>query len=292
MLTTKKISALINLLDDPDESVYDQVCRELLELGEDVVPFLESAWETSFDAILQERIESIIHQINFQSVLNGIRTWRDSKDKSLLEAAILLSKFQYADLDENQIRDFIDQLTQDVWIELNSDYTALEKAGIFNKVFFEIYGFSGNKKTFHSPHNYFLNNVLDSRKGNPMSLSIIYLEVAKRLKVPIYGINLPEHFVLGFAKLPIEYLDKPTKEDILFYINPFNKGMFFKHQDIDQFVKQLKLEMNDSFYLPCSHVSIVSRIITSLIVAFHNAACEDKVDELKLLLKCLRNQAE
>ena len=77
MLTTKKISALINLLDDPDESVYDQVCRELLELGEDVVPFLESAWETSFDAILQERIESIIHQINFQSVLNGIRTWRD-----------------------------------------------------------------------------------------------------------------------------------------------------------------------------------------------------------------------
>ncbi|MEQ8909205.1 MAG: transglutaminase-like domain-containing protein [Vicingaceae bacterium] len=281
---------MINLLDDPDDSVYDQVCRELLELGDEAVPFLENAWETSFNAILQRRIESIIHQINFQSVLKNLKAWRDSEEKSLLEAAIIIARFQYSDLDENHIREFIAQLTQDVWIELNQDYTAMEKAGIFNKVFFEIYGFGGNKKSFHSPRNCFINNVLESRKGNPLSLSMLYIEVARRLKVPIYGIDLPEHFVLGYTRLPIQFIEEVKKEDVLFYINPFNQGTLFQHKDIDQFIKQLKIEKSEHFYLPCDHMSMICRMIMTLIVAYHKAGYEDKVDELKLMYKCLRHQ--
>ncbi len=289
MMAESKIAALIALLDDPDENIYGQVSEELLELGEEAVPFLESAWETSFNAILQKRIEGIIHQINFQEVVKNFKQWRLSEEKNLLEAAILISQLQYADLDRNKIEEFVAQLTQDVWIELNQDYTAMEKAGVFNKVFFEIYGFSGNKKSFHSPQNYYINNVLDSRRGNPLSLSILYLEVARRLKVPIYGIDLPEHFVLGYTSVPLAFLGDVKKEDVLFYINPFNKGAFFEEKDIRNFVKELKLEDDDYFYLPCKPLKIIGRMIVSLIVSYHKSGYEDKVDELKVLYKCLRS---
>jgi hypothetical protein len=68
MKDTSRISALINLLDDPDELIFTQVSQELLSFGEHVVKDLEFAWENSFDEILQLRIEQIIHQIQFQQV--------------------------------------------------------------------------------------------------------------------------------------------------------------------------------------------------------------------------------
>ncbi len=287
MVNTEKISALINLLDDPDQSVFNQVSEELLGLGSNIVPALEDAWENSFNAVLQERIEQVIHQIQFQSVVRDLKAWKHNSTKSLLEAALIIAHYQYSDLDKEFIYNFIDQLTQDIWIELNSSYTAMEKVGIMNKVFFEIYGFSGNKKNYHSPRNSYVNNVLEARMGNPISLSLIYLEVAQRLKLPIYGVNLAEHFVLAYTELPIEYLDKVNKESVLFYINPFNKGTIFQYKDIEQFVNQLKLELQEKFYLPCDQLTVVNRLLNNLIFCYNKAGYRDKVEEIKILKNCI-----
>lgn len=288
MIAPEKISALINLLDDPDQDVYTQVSQELLDIGSKAVPQLEDAWENSFNAILQARIEQVIHQIQFQNVRNRLQEWNQKPSAGLLEAAVIINNYQYSDLDEDAIYDFVAQLTQDIWIELNSNYTAMEKVGVMNKIFFEIYGFGGNKKNFHSARNSYINNVLESRKGNPISLSLLYLEVAKRLKLPIYGVNLAEHFVLAYTDLPIEYLDEVKQENILFYINPFNKGTLFQYKDIEQFVEQLKLDMQPKFYLPCDNFTVINRLINNLIFCYNKAGYGDKVNELKLLKSCLK----
>jgi len=288
MKSPERISALINLLDDPDVNVYAQVSQELLQMGPPIVPQLEDAWEKSFNAILQERIEQVIHQIQFQGVKKNLNSWRQNNNTNLLEAAVIIANYQYSDLDTDFIYDFVAQLTQDVWIELSPNYTALEKVGVMNKVFFEIYGFGGNKKNFHSPRNSYINNVIEVKKGNPISLSLLYLEVAKRLKLPVYGVNLAEHFVLAYTNLPIEFIDEVKKEDVLFYINPFNKGVLFQYEDIDLFVKQLKLDMQKKFYLPCSNLDVVHRLINNLIFCYNKLGYDDKVEELKILKNCLK----
>lgn len=283
MNQSEKIEALINLLDDPDQGVFKQVSKELLEFGDTIVPALEDAWENSFNALLQERIENVIHQIQFQQAFSALKNWKSTSEKNLLDAAIIIAGYQYSDLNKDSIYKFIEQLTQDIWIELNSNYTAMEKVGIINKIFFEVYGFSGNKKSFHSPRNSYINNVIEVRKGNPISLSIIYLEVAERLKLPIYGINLAEHFVLSYTELPLSFIDNVTKENILFYINPFNKGTLFQYKDIETFLGQLKIENQEKFYLPCDHLTVINRLLNNLIFCYNKSGYSDKVEEIKLL---------
>lgn len=279
MKERSKLDALMSLLDDPDQFIFDQIKGELLLFGNDIVPILEEKWEKSYDQKVQSRVENLIHKIQISEVGAQLMNWKKN-DESYLDAAIILAKYQFPDLDEDRIRVFVDQLTQDIWIELNHNYTALEKAGIINKVFFSIYGFKGNKNDFHHPKNAYINQVLDSRKGSPISLAVLYLEIAHRLKIPIYGVNLPEHFVLAYADLPLPFGDRNDPENILFYINLFNEGSFFQFEDIEEFLEQLNIEMKADFYLPCTKLDVVNRLINNLIFSYNQTNEEEKVNDL------------
>lgn len=284
------IPALINLLDDPDHKIYTQISNELLNLGEEAIPFLESAWENSFNAILQQRIEEVLHQIQFQGIVKGLQAWVRSDERSLFEASILVAKYQYSDIDVSYIQEFVNEINSTVWLELNDNLTALEKAQVINKVFFEIFGFSGNKRNFYSPQNLFINNVIEGRKGSPITLSILMIEVARRNKIPIYGINLPEHFILAYTHLPKQFYDEIKQEDVLFYINPFNKGTIFEKKDIDTFLSQLKIEARSEFFLPADNITIVKRLLQNLKNAYKKSGYSDKEDELNILLAQLEDK--
>lgn len=284
-----KIRALIELLDDPDEFVYSHVQRELILLGNDVVPILEDAWGSSLNNILQQRIENLIHEIQFSGVKADLEVWNKSQRLDLLDGALILASYQYPDLDIHEVERFFEQLVQEVWLELNPNYTALEKAKIVSRVIFQLYGFSGNRKNFHSPQNNFINHVIDTKKGNPLSLSLIYLIVARELKIPVYGVNLPEHFILAYTLLPEEFVDEFLKDDVLFYINPFNGGTIFNETEIKTFLGQLKIDEQEGFFLPCDNRTILQRLINNLIFCFGKAGVMEKVEELKQLLAIIRS---
>jgi len=288
MKDPQRISALINLLDDPDEKIYSQVSQELLSFGEQVVKQLEAAWENSFNAILQSRIEQIIHQIQFQEVKKKLQLWKREESESLLEAAIIIAKYQYADIDEDSIKKTVETLYQQCWLEMNDDYTALEKVGVLNKVFFNINGFHGNKKNFHSPNNSYINNVLEVKSGSPISVTLLYLELAERLKLPIYGVNLAEHFIAAYTVLPLKYLDNVDLESVLFYIDPFNKGILFQYSDIENYIGKLKIDMQEKFYLPCNKLTVVNRMLNNLIFCYNKSGESNKVEEIKILKNCLK----
>jgi hypothetical protein len=206
----------------------------------------------------------------------------------LLSGILLVSRYQYPDLDEDKIKKQIQTLIQDVWLEINDELTALEKVKIINHVLFDIHQFSGNITNYHAPQNSFINTVLETRKGNPVSISILYLLIARELKIPIYGVNLPEHFILGYldesAGLTSFDSDDIENCSVLFYINAFSKGIVFSKEEIDQFLKQLHLEPKPIFYQPCNHVSILARVVRNLIYSFEKLGHTEKVEELNRLL--------
>lgn len=289
-MSLKEVIALITLLDDPDELIYSQVKDRFVTLGPPAIPHLETAWENSFDAIMQKRIENIIHTIQFETLQKALKTWADEEQDDLLKGVLMLSRYQYPDLDEAKLRKQLQQIRQDVWLELHEDLTALEKVKIINHILFEVHQFSGNISNYHAPQNSFINNVLESKKGNPLMLSVIYMIVCRELGVPVYGINLPQHFVLAylndFANL-MDVNNKSLSNNILFYINPFSKGLIFSQKDIDQFLKQLNLEPEAKYYLPCSNIDILRRCINNLIFSYEKLGYPEKVKELKLLEKQL-----
>lgn len=289
MNSDQEISSLIQLLDDPDEGVYTHVRTKILALGEEIIPELESAWETNILGVLfQNRIEQLIHDIQFEALLKNLTLWRESGATSLLEGVLIINRYQYPDFDEDEVLKTLEQIQQDIWIELNSNLTAFEQVKVINHILFEVYGFVGNTKNYHAPQNSFLNVVLETKKGNPLSLSLIYSIIAQNLDLPIYGINLPRHFVLGYLdRFSLYKTNNIYKSDVLFYINPFSRGTVFSRKEIDHFLEQLKLEQDDRFYRPCTNVSIVRRALNNLENSYSKLGDQEKVVEIQRMIETL-----
>jgi len=286
MENSAEINALVKLLDDPDQEVFQQVSRRLLEYGHSVIHFLETEWEKSLDTLLQERIENIVHQIQFNNVKEDLNLWYQSGAFNLLQGALVINRYQYPDLDEQKVINHIEEIKREVWTGLQYEMSSVEKIKLINHIFYTIQGFSGNTKNHHDPQNSYINQVLETKKGNQISLAIIYSTIAQKLDIPVYGVNLPQHFILG-------YIDESKREDnefgVLFYINAFNKGAIFGKNDVDQFLRQLDLQPQPGFYAPCSNVEIIRRIIRNLISSYENLGSTEKVAELKELQEILTN---
>jgi regulator of sirC expression with transglutaminase-like and TPR domain len=280
----KELQALVRLLDEPDEVIFKTIHDRIFAHGKEAVPVLENVWESSFDPVIQRRIEDLIHQIQLDGLKHELMSWSQFQHHDLLQGALLVTRFQYPDLDENALMKKIGQITQDIWLELNQNLTGLEKVKVINHILFDIHKFSGNIANILSVDNYYLNNLMDTKKGSPLSLGIIYIAIAQSLKIPVFGVDLPRHFVLAYTdEIMLDLRDAP-EGDVMFYINPFNKGAVFTRNEIDQFVKQLKLEKKDSYFIPCDNKTIIRRMINELINIHDQAGNPAKRDEMQELL--------
>jgi regulator of sirC expression with transglutaminase-like and TPR domain len=288
----KSLRAMILLLEDPDEQVFSEIRGQLLSMGNEVIPALENIWESTFNNTLQSRIEDIIQKIQFNSTSEELKLWAATGGIDLLQGTILIARYQYPDLDEEHIRNQIELIRKDVWLELNPNLTAFEKVRVINHILFDVYHFTGNTSNYHAPQNSYINNVLESHRGNPLLLSILYSCIAQGLNIPIYGVNLPEHFILAYRDEFIIRESEDEEEPILFYINPFSKGAVFSRREIDTFLKQLKLEPNRIFYESCSNVEIIKRQIRNLITAYEKLGYPNKVIDFKELLNTINYHAD
>lgn len=283
------IIPLIKLLDDPDSNIYNVIRSKLLTIGVDIIPELEDAWQGELSELFQSRIEDIIHEVQFNRTKDELANWLADESDNLLKGVYWIATHQFPDLSYEEINIEVEQIKYDVWLELNDNLTALEKVKILNHIIFDIHKFSGNISSYYSPRNSYINQLLEFKKGNSISLSILYLEIASRLDLPIYGINLPENFVLAYADKPSLFsIIEDKDEQMLFYINAFKRGTVFGRKEIDLYVKQKKLKTDKSFYLPCNNVDIVQRLILDLIISYEKLGFIDKVEELHELLKIVK----
>jgi regulator of sirC expression with transglutaminase-like and TPR domain len=280
-MDNNKIKALIFLLDDDDTEVVSHVEREIISHGEAIIPFLENEWENNFNPLVQRRIEELIHTLHFELLLSRLEAWKEKGGSDLLEGMWLIATYQYPDLEFKKLKSDIEQIYYDTWLEMKNDLLPFDQIKIINNVLFGNLKFSANTKNFHSPANSMINIVLETKKGNPISLCAIYMLVAQKLKLPVYGVNLPNLFILTYKT-----------QDTQFYINAFNKGLIFSKADIDNYVSHLNLNQLDIFYQPCSNIDILKRIFRNLIVSFEKVGDSQKVEEIKTLLRTISDEKE
>lgn len=297
-MNAKEIEALINLIDDPDDQIYLQVKERIVAIGEDAIPSLENVWElNSFGQEFQRRIEDIIHDIQFEVVKKGLEDWAKNGGEDLFKGALLVARYQYPDLDETETYNQLTKLHQDIWLELNDELTALEKVKVMNHIIFDVHGFRGNKKNYHAAQNNYINSVLENKKGNPLSLSILYIVLAGRLEIPVYGVNLPNHFVMAYideynimnlVESSIKGISEP--DNILFYINAFSQGTIVHKNEITTYLQDLKLEDDRKFYEPCDNKTMIIRLLNNLIFSYDRLGYPEKVKEIKALHEAVARQ--
>lgn len=301
MVNEKEINALISLLDDTDEEIVSHVTSKLLNYGYEVLPLLEDRYLAETEKLLQNRIHSIIDQIQHSNLRYDLSEWAQGGGKDLFEGYFLLAKFRYPELNKQYINNQLDKIKLDAWLELNFQLASLDKVRILNYTLFEVHGFKGNIDDYHSPDNSFINRVLETKKGNPISLAILYSIIAQRLNIPIFGVNLPQHFVLAYKDDSLLkgntsfkgniFMNYDIPGEILFYINAFNKGAVFNKWNIDQFLKQLNIKPQILYYEPCSNIDILMRVCRNLIFSYEKQNDLERAEGLKELLMIMQPYA-
>lgn len=287
-MNEKEVASLIKLLDDPDIEIASHVEEKLMSYGSEVIEPLESAWAQSLDIVLQERIENLVHKIQFRNIKRELELWHISGSFDLLQGILIVNKYQFPDLDEQKVVNQLEDIKRDIWMQLVYDMSPVEKVKLINHYLYGIYGFIGNTSNHQDPQNSYLSSVLETKKGNQILLAIIYSIIAQKLDIPVYGVNLPQHFILAYVDQDYAgeggFEDSEFNSKILFYINAFNKGFIFGRKDVDAFLRQLNFQPMEHFYEPCTNVDIIQRVLRNLISSYEKLSAFEKVQELEELL--------
>ena len=172
----------------------------------------------------------------------------------LARAALVMGQFQYPDLNVRAYLDRIDRLADAAGESLQrADVPALMLA----QFLFDTLGFTGNAQDYTDPRNSFLNEVLERRLGIPISLSVLYLEVARRTGINAAGVGLPGHFIVRAE------LDNGQ----VIYLDPFHSGAPLTEADCRERVRQItdgKLPFDEAFLHPVGGRYILARMLNNL----------------------------
>ena len=276
-MTEPAIKAMIQLMDDSDQEVVQMVETQIRTLGPSIIPILESEWENlSLNPVLQNKIENLIHDFQMESMKTKLMHWKQSGAMDLLEGMWILATYRFPEYSFATLKKDMDQLYYEVWPQMRDNLHPIDQIKVLNGVMFDQLKFGANTKNFHAANNSFINVVLESKKGNPISLCVIYMWIAQKLGFPVYGVNLPNLFVLTYKH-----------EQTQFYINVFNKGLIFNKVDIDNYLAQLNLSPLDIYYQPCSNLEIIRRVLRNLIMAYEKSGHEDYKAELTDIIDSL-----
>jgi regulator of sirC expression with transglutaminase-like and TPR domain len=171
-------------------------------------------------------------------------------------AALVLALDEYPDLNIQTYLRKLDSLAASAEVLAGLDRSPVNRIEAINEVLFVQEGLRGNSADYFDPRNSFLNDVLDRRLGIPISLSIIYIEVAKRINFPISGIGFPGHFLI-----------KHSVGDRDIVIDPFNLGRILTDNDCQELLDKAHnglAQMNPSLLHPLDKRSIITRMLYNL----------------------------
>lgn len=288
MQHNKEISALLRLIDDPDDEVFNTVAHKLLNYGKDIIPNLEQLWEVTIDQDVQERIETLIHRVHFQDLQNDLLEWSRSKRPELLRGAILVAKYQFPELNVPALLSQFDQMRRNIWLELNSYLTPLEQVNVFNSILYNYYKLQGHELTEREPKYFFINQVLESKQGNAYTLGVLYLALCELLDIPIFAVDVPRQFVFAYIDTLHHFFSPGTEgvQQVQFFIDPLN-GMVYTQKDVDTYLRKINAYDRESYFTPLLSRRIIFKMLEELSLCYRYRREEQKADEIQQLMRLL-----
>jgi hypothetical protein len=289
MELNREINALLTLIDDPDEEVYQSVEQRLMTYGSPLIPQLENLWENTISDSVQDRIEMIIHRIHFNDLKVEMKQWL-AGDCDLLHGTLLVSKYQYPELQTVKALQEIERMRRNLWLEMNNFITPIEQVKIIESILYNYYKMQGSEINYSKPDDFLIHKVIERKKGNAITNGILYTILAELLDIPVKIIRIPKQFVLGYfshqALFNEAFEEGKASENIKFFIDP-NSGIAFSHKDIDQYFKRINIQPVNSYFKPVTNCGVIKILIDEFSKCFDDPETIYKKEELKELSQML-----
>jgi regulator of sirC expression with transglutaminase-like and TPR domain len=246
--------ALVTLLADDDPAVYQTIRQKLLAQGAQAKDWLKT-YSLHDDPVVRRRTKEIIQHFDKQAADNRFLAFCISHGEhfSVEQACWLLAQTEYPDINIVGYQAVLDDMAGELMVRI--DFGA-EPVGILaeiNRYLFKDLGFKGNDKDYYDTRNSYLNEVLNRKLGNPISLCLIYLFIARRLRLPVAGIGMPGHFVCRFQS---------SMEEV--FIDAFNGGRFWTKAECVKHLIMSGHSYHDRLLDPVSARRILIRICSNL----------------------------
>ncbi len=197
----------------------------------------------------------------YRSAVNGfaalVEPAHEDASIDLASAALAIARTEYPRLDVSYYVGRLEALEGRVRGRMRSSPTAREAITLLNRVLFDEEGLRGNRDDYYDPRNSFLNDVLDRKLGIPITLSVIYMDVARRVGFPIGGTAMPGHFLL-------KHYDVMSGEIV---IDAFNRGRIVSNAECQQRLNEIysgEIELQPEFLRPVTHREILTRMLNNL----------------------------
>jgi regulator of sirC expression with transglutaminase-like and TPR domain len=284
----KEISALLTLIDDPDEEVYSTVSNRLISFGKDIIPNLESLWEHTSDETIQARIELMIHQLHYRDLANDFDVWKNNSHPGLIQGALLTARYHYPDIQSIQTMQDLEKMRRNIWLELNNYLTPLEQANVVSSILYNYHKQTGVEIAYDQPEDFFINKTIETKRGNAISNGILYLSLCYMLDIPVRAINIPRQFILAYVdtQYGIIHPESAYADRIKFFIDPLN-GQIYSHQDVEGYFKRININPVNAYFRELDNKEIIRFLLEELSKCFDNDLNIYKMNELRQLAKLL-----
>ena len=272
-LDESALRSLVGLLDDEDPRSLDLVRRRILETGSLILPYLADA-RRGCAPPLSQRLEQMTEEVLFQDLRRDFLALAAQRMPDLETGCFLLSRFGHPGADQAPDRAWLDRTAATAANEIPEDAGTGEAAKRLAAHLFQSLGFSGNESNYYDPDNSYLGRVIDTRRGIPVSLSALYLLLAKRLRIPVYGVGTPGHFLLGYRENGEQY-----------FLDSFKKGKELDLAEVRRMLMRNGYEFRPEYLRPCGPRDILARMMRNLLSIYQKTGAEARAERLSNLVE-------
>lgn len=252
LLTENQKNSLFRLLSDDDPSTLSLVKQRLIDQGESAVPEMET-WLKEVHGKPPERhlldvLNRLKHGHFHTEFLEFCARAAAANSMDLEEASFLLASTEYSATNMGRYRRMLDDLAEEVRQYMKAEGNPSEMRAM-SYVLHEKHRFRGNRDRYYEAENTYLNCVLERKVGVPITLSLLYLLIGKRLDLRIYGVALPGHFIIRWQEN---------------FYDPFNHGRLLNEAACKQMVEDRGQEFRAEHLNAASPIQVLSRMLMNL----------------------------
>ncbi len=277
-ISDSQIRALIRLLTDEDERIVQRITCQLVQVGDPATSLLHEAQLERPE--LAMRIAWVLDEIRGRHIEQGFGDLAACHEEpvDLERGAFLIARYAYPDLDEIEYQRELDTMAGTVRERIGRRASGEETVKTLGRYLFTELGFRGNTKNYYDADNNYLNRVIDRRTGIPISLSVVYLLVARRLGLPVIGIGMPGHFLVKFES-----------ERYKVFIDCFNSGTLLTERDCVRFLTQAGYGFEQRYLDGSTSRAILIRSLRNLVPIYHkldDTIREERLSRFIQILEC------
>lgn len=269
--------ALLKLLVDEDAAVYRAIRQKILSCGQEAATWMR-AHVLSSDPVLRRRAQEIIQHLARQKTDSEFLMFclRQGENFDTEEACWLLARTQYPDINVAAYQALLDSYAGELLERIDYSAPQEQTLGTMNQFLFSELGFTGNEESYYDPENSYLNRVIDRRTGNPISLCLVYLFLARRLHLPVAGIGMPGHFLCRYQSTTAEL-----------FIDPFYRGKFLSKADCVGYLRKAEHGYHEGDLDPAGPRKILLRVCSNLHRIYADLALTEEVSRFQRYIVAL-----